>query len=252
MNQVNVDWIEDSPRIKSGCIVIAGLPGVGHVGKLVVDHLVRILKAKKIAELTSSFFPPQMCLSEEGVIRFPRNEIWYVPKRKAHPSLILVSGDCQSVGAEGHYILGETYAQIFKKLQVSRVYTLGGYGVGKLIENPRVFAAISSISLKEEVCSAGAVLNGIEPTGGIIGAAGLIVTFSASLGIDGISLLGETSGYLVDPFSSMAVLDVLEKLVGMSIDRSDLIKLSDEMQTELNTFSSSMKQNSADDLRYIG
>ncbi|HJJ36030.1 MAG TPA: PAC2 family protein, partial [Methanocorpusculum sp.] len=74
MKQVNVDWIEENKAlVKNGCIGIAGLPGVGHVGKLVVDHLVRILKAKKIAELTSTLFPPQMYLSEDGIIRFPRN-----------------------------------------------------------------------------------------------------------------------------------------------------------------------------------
>lgn len=252
MNQVNVEWITDPAKIKSGGIGIAGLPGVGHVGKIVADHMVRALKAKKIAELTSSLFPPQMYLSDEGIIRFPRNEVWYVPKKKTAPAMILLTGDCQSVGPEGHYILGEAYASIFKQLGVTRVYTLGGYGMGRLVDAPRVLAAVSDASLKQEVLDAGAVMNGVEPVGGIIGAAGLIVTFSASMGIEGIALLGETSGYLVDPVSSTAVLSVLEKLAGFSVDRTDLAELADEMQTELTEFATSVRKNSADDLRYIG
>jgi len=253
MKQVNVDWIEKNKAlVKKGCVGVAGLPGVGHVGKLVVDHLIRILKAKKIAELNSTLFPPQMYLSEDGIIRFPRNEFWYVSKKKNSPAMILLSGDCQSVGPEGHYILGEAYARIFKDLGVSRIYTLGGYGLGRLVDKPRVLAAVSRSELKQEVLDAGAVLNGVEPVGGIIGAAGLIVTFCASMGIDGIAMLGETSGYLVDPVSSTAVLDVLEKLIDLRADRKDLLQLADEMQTELTAFASSMKKNSADDLRYIG
>ncbi len=253
MKQVNVDWIEESAAaVKKRGIGIAGLPGVGHVGKLVVDHLVRTLKAKKVAELRSTLFPPQMYLSEDGIIRFPRNEVWYVPKRKNTPALVLLAGDCQSVGSEGHYILGEAYADIFSSLGVSRVYTLGGYGLGRLVDHPRVLAAVSNSNLKKEVLDAGAVLNGVEPVGGIIGAAGLIVTFCAALGIDGVALLGETSGYLIDPVSSTAVLDVLEKMVGFKVDRHDLSLLAEEMQTELTAFASSIKQNSADDLRYIG
>ncbi|HJJ33439.1 MAG TPA: proteasome assembly chaperone family protein [Methanocorpusculum sp.] len=252
MNQVNIEWEENRPQIKNCTIAAAGLPGVGHVGKLVVDHLVRTLKAKKIAEITSTLFPPQMYISEEGVLRFPRNEVWYAPKKKNSPAMILLTGDCQSVGPEGHYILGEAYADIFAELGVKRVYTLGGYGLGRLIEKPRVLAAVSSISLKQEVLDAGALMNGIEPVGGIIGAAGLIVMFCAKRGIEGISLLGETSGYLVDPVSSTAVLDVFEKLTGLSADRTDLCKLAEEMQHELSSFANSVQQNSADDLRYIG
>lgn len=251
MNQININWTDKKPA--RGCpLAVAGLPGVGHVGKLVVDHLVRTLKAKKIAEITSTLFPPQMYLSEEGILRFPRNEVWYVSKKKNSPAMILLSGDCQSVGPEGHYLLGECYAELFAELGVKRVYTLGGYGVGRLVEKPRVLAGVSALELKQEVIDAGAQINGVEPVGGIIGAAGLIITFCAARGIEGAALLGETSGYLVDPVSATAVLDVLEKLTGISADKTDLAKLAEEMQTELSSFTSSVQQNAADDLRYIG
>ena len=99
---------------------------------------------------------------------------------------------------------------------------------------------------------AGAVANGVEPVGGIIGAAGLLITYGRLSGMEGVALLGETSGYLVDPVSSTAVLDVLEKLVGFTADRTELSKLAEEMQADLSALTSSMQQNSADDLRYIG
>ncbi len=252
MDAVNIRWFVEDVPAHSGEVAIAGLPGVGHVGKLVVDHLIRIMHAEKIAEITSTLFPPQMYLNEEGVLRFPRNEVFFVPAAGNQPAIIVLAGDCQSVGPEGHYTLAETYIKIFSMLGVSRVYTLGGYGIGRLVDTPRVLAGLSSAALKENVEAAGAVVNGSEPVGGIIGAVGLMVTFGKAAGMDGVALLGETSGYLVDPVSATAVLDVLERLTGISADRRDLLELADEMQSELSAFASSMQKNAADDLRYIG
>ncbi|ABN07466.1 protein of unknown function DUF75 [Methanocorpusculum labreanum Z] len=252
MDQVNVRWYVEDVAAHSSPIVIAGLPGVGHVGKLVVDHLVHVLSAVKVAEITSTLFPPQMYLSEDAVLRMPRNEVFFAPGSENSPAVLLLAGDCQSTTPEGHYILGNAYIRIFELLGVKRIYTLGGYGVGRMVETPRILAALSSSSLKEEVLFAGAVLNKDEPVGGIIGAAGLLITLGRLVGMEGIALLGETSGYLVDPVSSTAVLDVLEKLTGIKADRTELAELASQMMTEVSAIASTMQKNNADDLRYIG
>ena len=252
MEQVNVRWYVEDVSAHSAPTAVAGLPGVEHVGKLVVDHLIRALSAVKVAEITSTLFPPQMYLGEDAFLRLPRNEIYFVPGTDAHNPVIFLAGDCQSTSAEGHYTLAEGYLRVFDLLGVRRIYTLGGYGVGRMVDHPRVLSALSSSSLKAEVLAAGAVISPEEPVGGIIGAAGLLVTLGRLHGMECIALLGETSGYLVDPVSSTAVLDVLEKLTGLSSDRTDLSRLAEEMQSELSSFASSVQQNSADDLRYIG
>ena len=57
-------------------ILVEGLPGVGHVGKLVADHIVEELKAEKIMEIYSPHFPPQVIVKEDGTIKQVRNEIY--------------------------------------------------------------------------------------------------------------------------------------------------------------------------------
>lgn len=252
MEQVNVRWYLEDISAHSSPVVIAGLPGVGHVGKLVVDHLVHVLSAVKVAEITSTLFPPQMYLSEDAVLRMPRNELFFAPETGSSPAVLLLAGDCQSTTPEGHYTLGDAYIRIFAHLGVKRIYTLGGYGVGRMVEKPRILAALSSAALKDEVLSAGAVLNKDEPVGGIIGAAGLLITLGRLAGMEGIALLGETSGYLVDPVSSTAVLDVLENLTGLKADRTDLTELAAQMMTEFSAIASTIQRNNADDLSYIG
>lgn len=250
MDQVNVSWYVEDVCALSADILIAGLPGVGHVGKLVVDHLIRTLHAVKVAEITSTLFPPQMYIGEDGVLRLPRNEVFYA-KIPDGPSFLLLAGDCQSTTAEGHYILAQAYVHVIELLGVKRVYTLGGYGMGVMVEHPRVLSALSHASLKDEVVAAGAVLNKEEPIGGIIGACGLLITLGRAAGMEGVALLGETSGYLVDPVSSTAVLNVLEKLIGFTVDRTELSDLADQMMTEVSAIASSIQKKNADDLNYI-
>ena len=47
--------------------------------------------------------------------------------------------------------------------------------------------------------------------GGISGMNGIIIGMAELLGMDGACLLGETSGYLVDPVASQAVLEALSQ-----------------------------------------
>ena len=127
-------------------------------------------------------------------------------------------GDHQSTSNEGHYLLADQYCTIAEELKVQRIYTLGGFGVGHLVHDPRVLGAVNRAELRAELESAGVTFNRDEPGGGIIGAAGLILGLSRMRGIDAVCLMGETSGYLVDPMSAANVLDILSKLIDVPVD----------------------------------
>ncbi|RLG35950.1 proteasome assembly chaperone family protein, partial [Methanosarcinales archaeon] len=114
---------------------------------------------------------------------------------------------------------------------VKRIYTLGGYGIGQLVENPRVIGAVNDISLVEEMKSYGVEFSENEPGGGIIGVSGLMLAFGAMHGIEAVCLMGVTSGYLVDPRSAQAVLRILREILGIEIDMDALEKRGKEMET---------------------
>ena len=161
-------------------------------------------------------------------------------------------GDFQSGSAEGHYILTDTYLDIAEKLGVKRIYTLGGYGVGHLIETSRVLAAVNNESLKEEVLGAGGEFSHDEPGGGIIGASGLLLGLGEKRGIEGICLMGETSGYMVDPKSSSSLLEVLSRMIGISVDPTKLQERAAEMETFLERLKTLEQAKTEEELTYIG
>ena len=67
--------------------------------------------------------------------------------------------------------------------------------------------------------------------------------------------MGETSGYLVDPKSAQAVLEVLQELVGFEVDFGSLEERAEEMEEVVRKIQE-MEQGtptpSDEDLRYIG
>ncbi len=199
-------------------ILIEGLPGIGQVGKLVAEYMIHQLGAEKIGEIHSIYFPPQVILDENGLARLARNELYlYHTDEK---DIVFLVGDHQSTSNEGHYLLADQYCEIAEELKVTRIYTLGGFGVGHLVNVPRVLGAINRAELREEIEAAGVTFTRDEPGGGIVGAAGLMLALSAQRGIDAICLMGETSGYIVDPMAAAGVLSVLSRLAGVPVDRA--------------------------------
>lgn len=231
-------------------ILIEGLPGVGQVGKLVAEHMIEEFGAVKIAEITSIFFPPQVLIDENGVARLTRNEVYLV--NKDDHSIAFLVGDVQSGSAEGHYLLAEAYLDIAEGLGVKRIYTLGGYGTGHLQEEIQVFGAVNDPALRESAEKAGVVFSKDEPGGGIIGASGLLLSLGAERGMEGMCLMGETSGYIVDPKSAHAVLGILSALTGLDIDDTKLEERATEMEGIVEKIRELENAKAEEELSYIG
>ena len=209
-------------------IMVEGLPGVGNVGKLVAEHMILELNAEKIVEIYSPHFPPQVLVNDDGTVRLCKNEI-YAWKSKKH-DLLIVSGDQQSVTNEGHYLIAEWLLDFAQQYDVSRIYTLGGYGIGQLVEKQTVLGAANESELVKEMKDYGVEFHEGEPGGSIVGASGLLLGLGRLRGIPAVCLLGLTSGYLVDPKSAQAVLKILSDALSLEIDMQALEERAEEME----------------------
>jgi uncharacterized protein (TIGR00162 family) len=250
MEEITIRIFEKEPGTEvKAPVLIEGLPGIGHVGKLVAEHMIRELGAEKVAEIESIFFPPQVIIDENGTVRLANNEIYYYAGE--HHQFLFLVGDYQATSAEGHYLLADAYLELARECGVSRIYTLGGYGVGRLVEEPRVLGAVNQPGLKAGVEAAGAIVSRDEPGGGIIGAAGLLLGLGLSRGMEGICLMGETSGYLVDPRSAASLLRVLTTLLDLAIDPTLLEQRAEEMEHMLQKLVDVERISQDEELRYF-
>ena len=240
------------PELKKP-ILIEGLPGIGNVGKIAADFLCEKIGAERFATIYSESFPPQVMLDNDCVIHMACNELWYA-KDVNGKDIIFLRGNYQGSTPEGQYLIcDDLMRDVFLRMDVSYIYTLGGYGTGQMVETPRVLGAVSDITLKQELEEKGVVFSSGEPAAGIVGASALLVAFGQIHNIPAACLMGETSGYFVDHKAAVSMLQVLESILGISIDKSDLdIKSQqiDELTAKVKEMETGPKDNN--DLGYIG
>ncbi len=217
--------MSEKPKLKDP-VLIEGLPGIGQVGKIAADHLIDELKAKRFAQLYSHSFPPQVLVKKEGVVELMKNEFYYY---KGKRDLIILTGSTQAATNEGQYQLCDRILDLLEDLKCSTIYTLGGFGVGKTVEKPKVYGAVNNEKLLNELESLGVVLER-SGVGHIIGASGLLLGLGILRGMDGICLMGETSGFYIDPKSARYVLQVLLKHLDLNVSLKNLQEKAKEVE----------------------
>ena len=224
----NAIVLDNRPQLKDP-IFIEGLPGVGNVGKIAADYMKLKLNATKFGEIYSKHFPPQVTLNDESVAELAHDELWYC--EIGGKDVILMLGDYQSTSPEGQFEIASHVMNLLTEMNVSKIITLGGYGTGVLVDEPRVLGAVAFAEMIPALKECGVVFSKGEPGGGIVGASALFLGLGKIQGIDSVCLMGETSGYFLDHKSAMAMLTVLQKMIGFEIDMDELNEMSKQLET---------------------
>lgn len=202
-------------------ILIEGLPGIGLVGKLAADHMIKELGCEKIGEVYSPHFPHQVIMLKNGMMRMLKNKFYLYrnPNKKGSDIVILV-GDVQAMTPEAQYEVCDAILDYFAKMGGKTIYTLGGYGTGRMTDKPRVFGSVNRMALVPGLKKHGVLFG--EVHGSIIGAAGLLLGLGKLRGMDGACLMGETHGGYVDAKSAQSVLEMLSKVLDVKVNLAKL------------------------------
>jgi len=208
------------PSLRSP-VLICGFPGSGYVGKLATDHLIKELGSIHLADIYSSSFPPQVIIKNTGTVELMKNILYYVKDRGQKHDFLFLTGDAQPVSSKVEYLLGEEIIKIAKKFDVRQIITLGAYITGMFVETPRIFGvATDEDGLK--------LLNSFNiskiDNGSISGMNGILLGIGKINNVKGISLLGETSGYVIDANASKYILKKLLEIIGLDISMEDMDK----------------------------
>ena len=236
-------------------VLIEGLPGVGHVGKLAAEQLVEELDGELVRQVYADEFPPQVTVDDEGVADLTCAEFHAIETEGDGSDLLVLTGDHQAASNAGHYKLTTAFLDAAESLGVETAYALGGVPTGELIDEYTVLGAVSDAELKPPLEDAGVEFRSDEPAGGIVGVSGLVLGLGDRRGMDATCLMGETSGYLVDPKSAQAVLEVLQSVLGFEVDFSTLEDRAEEMEEVVGKIQEMQSQQQAvpdEELRYIG
>lgn len=224
---LNYFYVDEPPAgVK---FLVAGLPDMGNVAGIAVEHLVKTLDMKTFALLRGTW--PPYVTHEKGRVVYKRSQFKFY--KTPWPSLFVVfSGEYQPHEPHALYDLTESVAEFAKRLAVEKFVTVGAAHRGPVSQG-RVFYAATDDEMAVLAEQAGAVA--LEDSGYITGFNGLLLGVGKELGIAGVCLLGEIDNpEIPQPSASKNVLQVVSRLVGIgNLDTSALDEAAEKIRAQL-------------------
>jgi len=234
-------------------VLLVGLPGIGLVGKIAVDYIVKELgsKCKEYAKITSDSFPPAVH-TKKGFIELIYDSI-YVYRYKNKDYLFLIGPVQPSLvnasNSKSHYEFADKIADFCKKANVKEIYTFAGINVGekRLKKSPKVISVFTDKKIKKKISKIKiSNLNSkkVEIDTLISGVAGLLIGRSYyKYKISGCCFLGETDQKLVfgDQGSAKNILQIISKLVDFKVDLKKINKEAKKIEQSFNKITNKIK-----------
>ncbi|MGA3059473.1 MAG: PAC2 family protein [Candidatus Bathyarchaeia archaeon] len=191
---------------------IQGLPGFGNVGRIAAHLLIKFCDAKPFAELYSPSFPDYVSINSKGICHLPRYEFYYAPMVKNN--LVIMTGEIQPSFDDvvAQYEVCEEVIDFVETLGCHFIVTMGGIPISE--DKTQVYIAATSTRLATEFMEKGAV---IYSKGRIVGGTGLTLAMAKERKLEGVSLLGTTTGFKADREAGFLVFKFLMKALGKEI-----------------------------------
>ncbi len=248
------------PRLDSP-VLIAGLPGIGNVGKVAVDFMIADLKADKLCNFFSYTLPNSVFVNEENLVELPSIDVYYKKRGKGKRDLLFLAGDIQPTNEETSYELCESVLNLCTQLKCREIITLGGIGLSSVSKTPKVYATGND---KAHIANfiKGTTINpklyGI--VGPIVGVSGLLLGLSSKKSKKAIALLSETQAHpmYLGIRGSREIIGILNKKLKLNIDlkrlEQDIKDMEADLQSkgELEKVSKKIKDTLGKDTNYIG
>ena len=222
---IKVKQLSD-PKLKNP-ILIEGLPGIGNVGKITVDFIIDSLQAKKFIEINSYYFPNSVFVNENNLIDLPSINIYY--KKLKNKDLLLVAGDVQPIDEFGCYQICEKILDIFQRYKGKEIITLGGIGLPKIPNNPKVYCTANNKLIIKKYKTKNINTKIFGTVGPIMGITGLLIGLAQKRNIPAICLLAQTFGHptYIGIKGSRELLKILNEKLKLNIN---LVSLNEEIR----------------------
>jgi len=239
-------------------ILIAGLPGIGNVGKVAVDFLIDELDAKKVYEFHSYTMPHSVFINEDNLVELPKIEL-YAKKHKGRDFLFL-AGDVQPSDEVSCYEFVSKLLEIAKKSGCRTVIALGGIGLMEAPKEPKLYISANTKKALERYKDKELNTKIYGVVGPIVGVTGLLVGMAE--GMDAIALLAETFGHpmYLGVSGSKAILRFFNRKYKFNVKVEKLDDEVKEMEAEFTKKTEELtkvgkelvKMKKKDDVNYIG
>ena len=201
--------------------IIEGFPGFGLVGTITTGFLVDHLKCEHIKHAFFEEIAPTVAV-HEGKIVDPIG-VFYNEKH----NILIIHSIMNPAGLE--WKAAEFVAQVCKEYEAKEVISIEGVGAPQTEEqNDTQSTFYYTTSSDEKIKKAGAKPLG---EGIVIGVTGALLMKETTCPL--LSLFAETHSSLPDSKAAAAIIEVLDKYLGLAVDTHPLLKQAEEFEEKI-------------------
>ena len=228
-----IEHLTTKPKLNNA-VFIEGLPGIGNVGKVVVDFIIDELNAVKLCDFFSYSLPHSVFVNEKNLVELPRIELFY-KKMKGKNDLLLLAGDIQPADEITTYEFCETVLDMLKNYNVNEIITLGGIGLPEIPKKPKVYYTGNSKNIIKKYQSKLLHNNLYGVVGPIVGVTGLFLGLAAKRKMEAITFLAETYGHplYLGVKGAREILRVLDSNLKWGLNLDKLEEEIEEIENEI-------------------
>ncbi|NJD78217.1 MAG: proteasome assembly chaperone family protein [Candidatus Methanoperedens sp.] len=220
--------IINEPLKSKNPIVIAGFPGIGLVGNITCQHIIEELEMKYIGSIDSRYFPPLAVLFN-GIITMPVRI--YESSKKG---IIIIISDIP-IHPTASYDISKALIEWVLSIKADSIISIAG--IATTTGERRVFGGATNAEMLEKIKDKTEIFQ----VGTISGISGSIMTECYLRNIHAVSLLGETPGPNPDPRAAVEVINVLNKIFDLSINKEKLMNQAEQIELELSKLADQVK-----------
>ena len=225
------------PRLRTPYLIVAW-PGMGEVAYRAVSYLLEKMPCEELGEIPSQgFFYYMESVITDGLIavpELPSTKIFFSRDKAGKRDFIILLCDAQPEPAKA-----EEYCQkiisLAKSFKVKQVVSFAAMPQPiEHTQHPAVWFTATSKELKDSLKEFNMQL---LSSGQISGLNGLFLGIAKREGLDGFCLLGEIPLYTIqieNPRASHAVLEALGRVLGLTLDFTDLLGQAQAVETQIN------------------
>ncbi len=214
MNRTRVHWLEGKGLPKHSMILEA-VPGVGNIGKILVDGLIEKHPSRTIGWILHPDFPPHATMSDEGLIGPPRLDIIDVILPNGE-SVCIVTGVMQPMTAPGQFEVAESILRLASDSEASRLLVLAGLAAEPDCRS--IYAVCSDKGFRKTLEKEDILVSRSQPKGGMIGVAGMVLSLSTTLGVPTLGVIAETVGASSDVLAADRMAKWIEQAFEVPLD----------------------------------
>ncbi len=222
MTRVTLLWEDGAESLPKHHYLLEAVPGVGNVGKLVLDTLVNTHPSRTVLRILHPDLPPHATLDDDGLLEPPCMTISAVdlPSRE---TILVLTANFQPLSPAGQYEVATAVLDLCSEGETGLLLILAGLAAE--VEQEAVHLVCASADDKEAMEARGLEVGGEHPSAGIIGLTGLLASLAPISGVPSACVVAETAGTSVDIIGADRLAkwieDSFELQLGLELDSTE-------------------------------